>query len=43
MLIESVERAECLARPAAGRVYAITRKYWPGPLTIIVKRRRGCR
>ncbi len=37
LLIESVEQAEYLARPLPGAFYAITRKYWPGPLTIIVK------
>jgi tRNA threonylcarbamoyl adenosine modification protein (Sua5/YciO/YrdC/YwlC family) len=35
--IESVEQAEYLARPLPDAFYAITRKYWPGPLTIIVK------
>ncbi len=37
LLIESVEQAEYLARPLPEAFYAITRKYWPGPLTIIVK------
>src|SRR5437879_4055125 len=37
LLIESVEQAEELARPLPDVFYAITRKYWPGPLTIIVK------
>jgi tRNA threonylcarbamoyl adenosine modification protein (Sua5/YciO/YrdC/YwlC family) len=37
LLIESVEQAEYLARPLPDAFYAITRKYWPGPLTIIVK------
>jgi tRNA threonylcarbamoyl adenosine modification protein (Sua5/YciO/YrdC/YwlC family) len=37
LLIESVEQAEYLARPLPDVFYAITRKYWPGPLTIIVK------
>lgn len=37
LLIESVEQAEYLARPLPEAFYAITEKYWPGPLTIIVK------
>jgi L-threonylcarbamoyladenylate synthase len=37
LLIESVEQAEYLARPLPDAFYEITRKYWPGPLTIIVK------
>lgn len=37
LLIESVEQAEYLTRPLSDVFYAITRKYWPGPLTIIVK------
>lgn len=38
LLIESVEQAEYLAAwPLPDVFYAITRKYWPGPLTIIVK------
>lgn len=37
LLIESVEQAEYLARPLPEVFYEITRKYWPGPLTIIVK------
>ncbi len=37
LLIESVEQAEYLARPLPDVFYDITRKYWPGPLTIIVK------
>lgn len=37
LLIESVEQAEYLARPLPEVFYDITRKYWPGPLTIIVK------
>src|SRR5713101_4627462 len=37
LLIESVEQAEYLARPLPQAFYAITRKYWPGPLTITVK------
>jgi L-threonylcarbamoyladenylate synthase len=37
LLIESVEQAEYLARPLPDAFYNITRKFWPGPLTIIVK------
>jgi len=37
LLIESVEQAEYLARPLPDVFYDITRKFWPGPLTIIVK------
>lgn len=37
LLIESVEQAEYLARPLPDLFYEITRKFWPGPLTIIVK------
>lgn len=37
LLIESVEQAEYLARPLPEAFYDITEKYWPGPLTIIVK------
>jgi L-threonylcarbamoyladenylate synthase len=37
LLIESVEQAEYLARPLPDVFHAITSKYWPGPLTIIVK------
>jgi tRNA threonylcarbamoyl adenosine modification protein (Sua5/YciO/YrdC/YwlC family) len=38
LLIESVEQAEYLAAwPLCEAFYAITGKYWPGPLTIIVK------
>ena len=37
LLIESVAQAEYLARPLPELFYAIADKYWPGPLTIIVK------
>jgi tRNA threonylcarbamoyl adenosine modification protein (Sua5/YciO/YrdC/YwlC family) len=37
LLIESVEQAEYLARPLPDVFFEITRKFWPGPLTIIVK------
>ena len=35
--IESVEQAEELTRPLPDEFYALARKFWPGPLTIIVK------
>lgn len=37
LLIESVEQAEELTRPLPDEFYALARKFWPGPLTIIVK------
>jgi L-threonylcarbamoyladenylate synthase len=37
LLIESVEQAEYLARPLPDAFHAMAEKYWPGPLTIIVK------
>ena len=37
LLIESVEQAEYLARPLPDIFYEITDKWWPGPLTIIVR------
>jgi tRNA threonylcarbamoyl adenosine modification protein (Sua5/YciO/YrdC/YwlC family) len=37
LLIESVDQAEELARPLPEEFYKLARKFWPGPLTIIVK------
>lgn len=38
LLIESEEQAEMLARdPLPDEFYELARKFWPGPLTIIVK------
>ncbi|HUE52908.1 MAG TPA: L-threonylcarbamoyladenylate synthase [Terriglobales bacterium] len=37
LLIESVEQAEEMARPLPEEFEALARKFWPGPLTIIVK------
>src|SRR5712671_2095358 len=37
LLFESVDQAEELAQPLPDEFYALTRRYWPGPLTIIVK------
>src|SRR5215469_4983813 len=37
LLIGSVDQAEELAKPLPEEFYALARKFWPGPLTIIVK------
>lgn len=37
LLIESVEQGEELARLLPDEFYELTRKYWPGPLTVIVR------
>ena len=37
LLIESVEQAEELARPLPEEFEALSKKFWPGPLTIIVR------
>ena len=37
LLIESVEQAEELAKPLPEEFHALARKFWPGPLTIIVR------
>jgi len=37
LLIESVDQAEELAKSLTEEFYALARKFWPGPLTIIVK------
>jgi tRNA threonylcarbamoyl adenosine modification protein (Sua5/YciO/YrdC/YwlC family) len=37
LLIASVEQAEELARPLPDEFYELARKFWPGPLTIIVQ------
>ena len=37
LLIESVEQAEELADDLPDEFYALAEKFWPGPLTIIVK------
>src|SRR6267154_4699053 len=37
LLIEDVEQAEELARPLPEEFHALAKKFWPGPLTIIVK------
>jgi L-threonylcarbamoyladenylate synthase len=37
LLIESVDQAEELCKPLPDEFYHLARRYWPGPLTIIVK------
>ncbi len=37
LLIESIDQAEELARPLPDWFYILARKFWPGPLTIIVQ------
>jgi L-threonylcarbamoyladenylate synthase len=37
LLIESEEQAEELARPLPDEFYKLARRFWPGPLTIIVR------
>jgi L-threonylcarbamoyladenylate synthase len=37
LLIASVEQAEELAKDLPDEFYALARKFWPGPLTIIVR------
>lgn len=37
LLIESVDQAEELARPLPEEFYSLARRFWPGPLTIIVQ------
>jgi tRNA threonylcarbamoyl adenosine modification protein (Sua5/YciO/YrdC/YwlC family) len=37
LMVESVDQAEDLARPQSAELYALARKYWPGPLTMIVR------
>jgi L-threonylcarbamoyladenylate synthase len=37
LLIESTDQAEELAKGLPEEFYALARKFWPGPLTIIVK------
>lgn len=37
LLIESVDQAEDMAQPLPQEFYALARRYWPGPLTIIVR------
>ena len=37
LLIESVDQGEELTRPMPSEFYALARRFWPGPLTIIVR------
>jgi tRNA threonylcarbamoyl adenosine modification protein (Sua5/YciO/YrdC/YwlC family) len=37
LLIESTDQAEELARPLPDEFYQLARRFWPGPLTLIVK------
>src|SRR6185437_10237957 len=37
LLIEGVEQAEQLAKPLPDEFYKLAEKFWPGPLTIIVR------
>lgn len=37
LLIESVDQAEELTRPLPSEFYALARRFWPGPLTVIVR------
>jgi tRNA threonylcarbamoyl adenosine modification protein (Sua5/YciO/YrdC/YwlC family) len=37
LLIDSVDQAEELCKPLPEEFYKLARRYWPGPLTIIVK------
>lgn len=37
LLIESVDQAEELAKPLPDEFYRLARKFWPGPLTLIVQ------
>jgi L-threonylcarbamoyladenylate synthase len=37
LLIESLDQAEELCKPLPQEFYQLARRYWPGPLTIIVK------
>src|SRR5438477_5072183 len=37
LLIESTDQAEELAKPLPEEFYALARRFWPGPLTIIVR------
>ena len=37
LLVESIDQAEDLTRPLPSAFYLLARKFWPGPLTIIVR------
>jgi L-threonylcarbamoyladenylate synthase len=37
LIIESIEQAEDITKPLPEEFYVLARKFWPGPLTLIVK------
>ena len=37
LMVESIDQAEDLTRPLPSQFYLLARKFWPGPLTLIVK------
>jgi tRNA threonylcarbamoyl adenosine modification protein (Sua5/YciO/YrdC/YwlC family) len=37
LMVEGVDQAEDLTRPLPEEFYKLARKYWPGPLTLIVR------
>lgn len=37
LLVESVDQAEDLTRPLPSQFYLLARRFWPGPLTLIVR------
>jgi len=37
LLIDSIDQAEELAKPLPEEFYQLARRFWPGPLTVIVK------
>jgi len=37
LIVESVDQAEDLTRPLPEEFYKLARKYWPGPMTLIVR------
>jgi len=37
LLIEDIEQAKELAKPLPDEFYALAKKFWPGPLTVIVR------
>src|SRR4051812_12137731 len=41
LLVESVDQAEELAHPQSDIFYLLARKFWPGPLTMIVRAASG--
>ena len=43
LLIASTDQAEELAKPLPEEFYALARKFWPGPLTLVLPKAAGCR